>query len=147
MKKSIPTFDVSLKVSNKLKFTVAVTFCLAMASFWINDLNRWIQVILTVILLLFVGPVYRSIISYKRICKIHLLSDGCWELVDFKGKSEIYILKNSSAILGSFFFLHFQNKSKNINLVLAQDSITDDESRKLRLTMRVYNSQLMKAKV
>ncbi len=147
LKKSIPAFDLSLNTSKRLKFIVVVSFMLAIISFWFSGLNALIQGTLTVLLMCFVGPTYRSIISYRGIRKIYCLADGCWELVDIQDESTIYTLKNSSAILGSFFFLHFQNKRKKLNLVLAADSLSAEESRKLRLTMKIYSQQLMSAKV
>ena len=124
-----------------------MTFIFALISIWSSDLQVFIQGALSMTILLNAPFLYRKINTYQALREISCLSDGCWALQDLDGHTSIYTLKASSTVLGSFFFLHFKNTVGTLNVVLAADSISKDDARRLRLTLNVYSKELMKASV
>jgi len=147
LKKSIPAFDFHLQESLTLKLLFYFIFTLLIISCWSNGLDVSIKIILNLVILVFARMFYRAATHYQGVKKISCLSDGCWKLLDASNESKVYILDESSTLMGPFFFLHFSNKQESINLALAGDSITQEEARKLRLTLKVYKEQLLNAKV
>jgi hypothetical protein len=147
LKKSIPAFEVYLKESKKFKFVIVFTLVLGISAFWINGLDASLKMALSLTVIVLLLSTYRSCVYYHGIEKISCLPAGCWELFNATSQSEFYVLKESIAQLGSVFFLHFSGKNKAVNLLLASDSITPEEARQLRLTLKVYKDYLLNAKV
>jgi len=123
-------------------------FVVALFSCWLNDLDVIIKSGLSaVVVILFLHALRSGTLNNRGFCGIRCKPDGSWELIDKTGSSLIATLKDTSAILGPFIFLHFHSKTADFNIVLAADSLSYEAARKIRVTMKVYKDQLMAAKV
>lgn len=148
LKKSIPPFDITLGSSITLNFIIYGAFFLTLIACWLNSLNVTLQTLLSVGTAgMFLYTYQGGVLSYRNVAKLHCKSDGCWSLFNSDGSSDLYRLKETSVILGPLYFLHFQSKSKSINLILANDCMTAEEKRNLRVALKVYRKKLLFARV
>jgi hypothetical protein len=121
---------------------------LALISCWLNDLSLYIQITLTGFVVIYTAFLKRSkIAQHHDIKRLQCNSEGYWLLVDERTEPIDYVLSNSSVVIGKFFFLYFKSKTTSINLVLANDSISNEGARKLRLALNVYKDQLFNVEV
>jgi hypothetical protein len=146
LKKSIQALEVNLKKSVKLRVFLGVIFLLALVSCWLNGLSMQLQLLLTAIVILFFYLSLKSnIATNKDILTIRCCSDGYWELVHANNKIIRCALAGSSKALGPLYFLHFYSSADKFNLVVANDSMSSDEWRKLRVTLKIYTQQIQAA--
>lgn len=123
-------------------------FVLALFSCWLNNLDLIIQSGLSVaVVVIFIYSLRSGTLNNQGFNEIRCKPDGCWELIDQAGSSRIATLKDTSAVLGPFIFLHFYSKTADFNIVLAADSLSGEAARKIRAALKVYKDQLMAAKV
>jgi len=144
LKKSLAEFEIYLQPSVKLKLVIVCSFLLALISCWLNRFSFGVQCVLAIsVVFTFIYALRSGVFSYRNVSKIHCKTDGYWALLDRDGQSEIYKLKDTSVILGPFFFLHFESITSTINLVVVSDSMTLEEERRLRVALRIYKNQLL----
>ncbi|PHS72008.1 MAG: hypothetical protein COB22_06230 [Cycloclasticus sp.] len=121
---------------------------LAFASCWLNGFGFPIQILLSVGVILSCYLIFNTdVINNTGIEKIQCMSDGYWRLVDNKNQTTVCKLAGTSSVLGVLYFLHFRSKKETINIVLANDSMSIEEQRCLRVTLKVYGKQLKEAKL
>lgn len=90
---------------------------------------------------------YSGVLNYQQVLKLNCKADACWTLLKKDGSADNYRLTENSVILGPLYFLYFQSTSENIALILANDSMTTDEKRHLRVALKVYRKQLLAARI
>ena len=148
MKKFVPAFETNIQASVIVRWLVYSSLLLVLVSCWLNTFPFGVQLALSMaVFLIVIFDIRSGLLNNRNVTKIQCKADGSWLV--FKGnlEPEYYRLKDTSTILGSLFFLHFQSKKQSLYLVLANDSMTAEEGRKLRVALRVYKKQLLQITV
>lgn len=124
-----------------------LVFALAFLSCWLNGLSFSVKIMLFLALLIYLLRTF-SVIKwpYKGFSCIRCNADGYWLLMDDQGRSVLCSLSPTSAVIGPLFFLHFNSKKQRFKLVLAGDSMSNEDNRRLRMTLKLYGEQLMAIK-
>lgn len=127
---------------------VNASFLLVLIACWINNLSLAHQILLSFsAVALFFYTHYSGVLNYRQVLKLHCKADACWTLFKKDGSADNYRLTESSVILGPLYFLYFQSTSESIAVILANDSMTTEEKRHLRVALKVYRKQLLAARV
>ncbi|MGB1541811.1 MAG: protein YgfX [Cycloclasticus sp.] len=144
LKKFVPPFEVKVQSSPILRRLYLSFFVLIFLSCWLNELAFSFQLVLSLITLAIALCFFHlnSLNGCKKIT-IRCRSDGSWSICQSGLIKENCRLRGTSALIGPLYFLHFESNKKRINVLLANDSMTGEEARKLRMALRVYKSQLM----
>jgi len=148
LKKSIPAFSIVLKKSLTLQLTAFFIAFLALASCFLNNLPLIVQLSFLLAVVGFICDfLYSSVINYSGITKISCRADGYFELRGSGKKVVLCKLQKSTSVLGAFFFLHFQPVGgadlKPQNITLANDSLTGEGARQLRVALNVYKTNVL----
>ena len=131
-----------------LNVIINASFLIVLIACWLNNLGLVQQVLLSLsTVAMFFYTHYSGVLNYRKVLKLHCKTDACWTLFKRDGFAGTYRLTESSVILGPLYFLYFQSTSENIALILANDSMTSDEKRHLRVALKVYRKQLLAVRV
>lgn len=144
LKKFVPPFEVKIQSSSILRRLYLSFFVLIFLSCWLNELALSFQLVLSFITFAIALRFFylNTLNGYKKIT-IRCRSDGSWSIYQSGLIMEHCRLRDTSALIGPLYFLHFESNKKRVNVLLANDSMTREEARKLRMALRVYKSQLM----
>ena len=148
LKKSIPAFEIRLQKSTKLTLLLIVVSGLAFLSCWLNGLSLSVKMALSLALIIYLLRTYSATKwPYKGFSYLRCNADGYWQLMDDKGDSILCSLRPTSVVIGPLLFLHFNSKKQQFKLVLSDDSMSSEDNRRLRMTLKLYGEQLMAVKV
>ncbi len=118
-----------------------IVFCCGL-----NSLPVIIQICLVLIVIAFSAQLlYSGAMSHQGIRRITCNATANWQLIDLNNQSQAARLLGSSVVLGPFIFLHFKLPTKQVNLFLVPGCLSDSASRKLRMLLNVYKSDLLSA--
>ncbi len=110
----------------------------------LNSLPVIIQICLALFVIAFSVKLLRSgAMSHQGIRRITCDATAHWQLIDLNNQSQAATLLDSSVVLGPFIFLHFKLSTKQVNLFLVPGCLSSGASRKLRMLLNVYRSDLL----
>jgi len=148
LKKSIPAFEIELINPVTRHVVTGFVFVGALTCCWVNDLTAYLQIFLTLCVLLVSLYWYRSAAyCHRGVQKITCQHDAYWILTDKAGHESLATLLDSSAIIGPLYFLNFATLDKHNCLLLSSDSMSKKSARILRATIKVYRQQLISARL
>ncbi len=113
----------------------------------LNGLPAIIQICLALLVIAFSAQLLHSgAMSHQGIRRITCDATASWQLIGVSGQNQAATLLDSSVVLGPFIFLHFKLSAKQINLFLVPGCLSRSSSRKLRMLLKVYRSDLLSAR-
>lgn len=140
-KKHEPPLQVELKASSRLTQLLIVMHVLAMGSSLANALPLEIKFILLL------GIVIHLLVMLKQLnVRQYTLKQTeafGWELSDGKDFEPIHI-QNSTVITTFALFLHFNKNTKRQSLLILNDSLTDEDYRRLIVRLKTADQSVVR---
>jgi len=148
LKKSIPAFEIELINPVTRHVVTGFIFLSALICCWLNSLLPVFQLGLSAaVLLSFLAGLRKGAFCHRGLRRIACQPDAYWLLHDAKGCQHDATLLDASVIIGPFYFLSFVSKTGPIPLLLTTDSMSAEEARKLRVSLKLYRQQLIAARL